>query len=470
MRKFLFDSKSVDELHPSPIVSLPDGMPFVLDDDFTPVEEINTWLRSLPQRGCHSPRTWSGYADDMVAWASFLQERGKSVFDGHEALVQAVAHYREVRLQGDPDGPYELLGPSAWNRAVAAMENFYSWAVDERRIVSKPFRYKQVRVWQGALAGETTQKNLAKARAGSPLATMRHLEVDFADMFIKVGLGGELLDGKPDLAFRGRLAARNRALGHLVRRSGLRRQEFSNLLVWEAPRSLGPFSDYVALPVPRTIAKGAHARVTWATNEALDDVRTYIDLERAIAVEGSDWMPERPLHVEEPNERSGIVNGRRVTWAKLSIQHRRRLVGPNGGSALLFVSSNGSPVEENNWRYTFASAADRCREFSPTFPDVTPHMLRHTFAMETLTALTRGALSRAERLARVTGADPLLMAILRRNDPLLVLRDLLGHKHLSTTEVYLAAQDATTVLTDAELDLLEELDLAETDELDDWAS
>ncbi|SNR39846.1 hypothetical protein [Blastococcus mobilis] len=74
--------------------------------------------------------------------------------------------------------------------------------------------------------------------------------------------------------------------------------------------------------------------------------------------------------------------------------------------------------------------------------------------METLNELTRGSLSRAERLAELSGRDPLLMAILRRKDPLLILRDLLGHSSLQTTEVYLALQDPARIITEAEMELL----------------
>lgn len=456
MQTYVYNRSHVQGLTRNPPVSIADGLPFVLDDDMRPVEDLNAWLRSLRERGSHSPRTWAGYADDVLAWAKYLRSRDQWLFDDVDRLKAAVSDYREVRLQGDIDDAFQVIGGSAWNRAVSAMENFYAWAVEARKISAAPFNYKMLRLSRSHRGSDTVKRNLARAKAGSALATLRHLDVDYADKFISAGLGGATPTGQSDDGFGGRLAIRNRAMGELVRRSGLRRQEFSNLLVWEVPQPAGPFQDYISLPVSQKIAKGARARTTWVTAAALEAVADYVSLERALQTDCSSWTPQRPLLVANPTRDGATINGRWVRWSHLSIPQRRRLVAPDGGSGLLFVRSTGAPVSEGNWRYTFRTAADRCRQFDPHFPTVTPHMLRHTFAVETLNALTRGSLSRAERLAELSGRDPLLMAILRRKDPLLILRDLLGHRSLQTTEVYLALQDPGRILTDAEMELLAE--------------
>jgi site-specific recombinase XerD len=474
VRKFLFDPTAVASLPARPHVGLRAGQPFVLDEYFQPVETLNTWLASLPTRGAHSPATWSGYADDLIAWARFLRLFDLELTDSPDALREALNKYRETRLHGAPglDSGFGPLGVAAWNRAVSAMENFYEWAVETGRVSAKPFRYRAVKVYRGSAEHRgLTQANLARARRGAPHATLRSLAGDWATMFVSVGLGGQLPDGAPDPSFRGRTAVRNQALGAFVRSSGLRRAEFANLLVWEVPAVAGPAEDHVELPVPAAIAKGSKARSTWVSNRALDLVADYVGLERDLAVSGSPWQPQEPLLVEDPNEHSGRVNGQRVKWASLSIPERRRLVGPDGGSALLFVRSNGAPVDLDAWREVFDAASARCRAFESRFPRVTPHVLRHTFAVETLRVLTLNAMRRARRLADVSGADPLLMSVLRRNDPLLIVRDMLGHQSLKTTEMYLKLQGVAGVFTDAELEMLEEDDLiAERDGLEGAAS
>jgi site-specific recombinase XerD len=458
MHKFLFDPTAVTSLPQGPGTGLLPQQPFVLDDELASVEPLNAWLASLPSRRCYSTATWSAYADDLISWARYLERHQLRLLDNVDLLEKAVGTYRQVRLAGAPDDPTVpgQVGPSAWNRALSAMENFYDWAVDEGRLGRKPFKYKT----QRAHAGDSEylrdqQVNLARARSGSGLATLRSLAGDYADLFVDVGLGGQLPDGDADLSFHGRHAARNRSVGALVRTSGLRRTEFANLLVWEVPDHPGGVDGYVRLPVPGAIAKGSRSRETIVSNYALSLIRDYVALERSLATSSSSWQPDDALMVEEPNAVSGKVNGKRVRWSMLSIAQRRRLVAPGGGSALLFVASSGSPLHEDSWRHVFDSARDRCRKFESRFPHVSPHMLRHTFALETLNFLTRNALKRADRLAKVSGADPLLMAVLRRHEPLLVTRDFLGHRSLKTTEIYLKAQGALGVLTDAELDAIE---------------
>ena len=84
----------------------------------------------------------------------------------------------------------------------------------------------------------------------------------------------------------------------------------------------------------------------------------------------------------DPDALGGRVDGRRVRWATLDLDARRRLVAPGGGSALFAVTGGGAPITD--WEYTFAAASRRCRRFAPRFPHVTPHVLRHSFAVHTL--------------------------------------------------------------------------------------
>jgi integrase len=55
------------------------------------------------------------------------------------------------------------------------------------------------------------------------------------------------------------------------------------------------------------------------------------------------------------------------------------------------------------------------------------------------------------RLLEVSGADPAWALALRSQDALLLLRDLLGHTSVSSTEIYLHSMDTARLFTDAEL-------------------
>jgi integrase len=79
---------------------------------------------------------------------------------------------------------------------------------------------------------------------------------------------------------------------------------------------------------------------------------------------------------------------------------------------------------------------------------VNPHRLRHSFAMATLEFLVAGHYRQAAQLAADAG-DGALALYLTKADPLLVLRDLLGHSSVMTTEKYLRRLDTTRIYRDA---------------------
>ena len=91
--------------------------------------------------------------------------------------------------------------------------------------------------------------------------------------------------------------------------------------------------------------------------------------------------------------------------------------------------------------------------FEPRLPQVNPHRLRHSFSMTTLERLVEGHYRQAAQLAAdiATGGGPdaALALYLTKADPLMVLRDLLGHSTAVTTEAYLRSLDTTRIYADA---------------------
>src|ERR1700757_683896 len=126
--------------------------------------------------------------------------------------------------------------------------------------------------------------------------------------------------------------------------------------------------------------------------------------------------------------------------ATLPPAERRRLVAPDGVSCLLAVKNGGGPFTA--WATVFERTSDRLRaRFEPRFPHVNPHRLRHSFSMSTLEHLVTGHYLQAARLVSAAGADQgpdaALMFYLSKADPLMVLRDLLGHSSVLVTEKYI---------------------------------
>ena len=267
------------------------------------------------------------------------------------------------------------------------------------------------------------------------------------------GCGGLAPDGSADSGYWGRELARNAAVGELALATGLRLQEFSYLLAYEIP-PLPPAPTAAPIPfaVPAGVTKGRKFRTTWISYQALATVHQYLELDRAATVAGSAWRPParwgEPLLVREPDARGARINGVRRPWEALTPAERRRLVAPGGGSCLLAVKAGGGPFTA--WATVFSRTADRIRaRFEPRFPHVHPHRLRHTFAMRTLEYLVSGHYRQAAKLITATDADAALALYLSKADPLLVLRDLLGHSSVLVTEKYLRRLDTTRIYREA---------------------
>src|SRR6266511_2205916 len=326
-------------------------------------------------------------------------------------------------------GRWPRFAASTWGQHMSILSMFYRWALAEGHAQAEPFTYKTARA---LFAGTSRQVrvNLAVRRRPKPHVTIKYLEPDFTELFVR-GLRGLAPDGTADSRYWGREVARNAAVGELALATGLRLQEFSYLLAFEIP-PLPPAPTAVPIPfaAPAGVTKGRKFRTTWISYQALAAVHHYLELDRAATVDGAAWRPParwgEPLQVSEPDSRGGRINGVRRAWDALTPPERRRLVAPGGGSCLLAVKAGGGPFTA--WATVFSRTADRIRaRFEPRFPHVHPHRLRHTFAMRTLEYLVSGHYRQAAKLITATDADAALALYLSKADPLLVLRDLLGH-------------------------------------------
>lgn len=82
-------------------------------------------------------------------------------------------------------------------------------------------------------------------------------------------------------------------------------------------------------------------------------------------------------------------------------------------------------------------------------------------AMATLKRLTQGYYAQAAQLVKDTDEDAALALYLTRTEPLLVLRDLLGHTSVLTTELYVRRLDVRRIYREAYLRAGRAADLAD---------
>jgi integrase len=456
-----FSSRGCDSWDVAYQPLIPERMPVLVDDDLLfedgpaaprPTTAMNRWLRELPASGCPAPSSWESYARVLKEWAEFLPVHGVGLFDSREQLKLALGKYAEYRAAGPTE---RRFAATTWRRHMNVLSLFYRWAMDEGHSQAEPFTYRAARAIFSGTARDV-RVNLAVRRTPKPHVTIRYLEPDFTQLFLDA-LRGLARGGGPDAGYRGRELARNSAVGELALATGLRLQEFSFLLPYEIPPLPSrPVQAPIPFPVPAGVAKGSKFRITWISYDALAAVHHYLGLERPVTVDGTDWRPPaawgEPLLVTSPDERGGRVNGVRRRWETLTPSERRRLVAPGGGTCILAAKAGGGPFTA--WASVFERASDRIRvRFEPRFPHVYPHRLRHSFAMRTLEYLVSGHFRQAARVSDATdlggGPDAALMLYLTKADPLLVLRDLLGHSSVLTTEIYLKKLDTTRIYRDA---------------------
>jgi len=228
----------------------------------------------------------------------------------------------------------------------------------------------------------------------------------------------------------------------------LRLEEASFLLVFEldALPAANASRRQTWLNLPAGLTKGERGRAILIPDGLLQRLQTYIRVERTHAVtkfkarEG--WnLVERPILVRRPTACSGnllLVDGRTVPLEVFSPDERERLVICDADStpietAVLWVTEVGQPVRPNSWEVAFARACHRCQANGLPI-DISPHQLRHTFAVHMLAMLIQRQLDGGS-LASSAGPAEGYRRIL--GDPLQQVQRLLGHASLETTSIYL---------------------------------
>ena len=255
-----------------------------------------------------------------------------------------------------------------------------------------------------------------------------------------VGLRGYDVEGMPDPLFRGRWADRNALFADLMVRTGLRLAEQASLTTFELPgvRAQGGYHRFW---LPGAVAKSGSARWVYIPSVILRELHAYIDLDRRTVVARAQAHGRYNLArgdyliLDERHVTMSDVSEGKAKLSQLTAEERRRLlvVGPNGlEPAALWLAEDGLPMSMSSWKDIFRQANDRCARYSVGLR-AHAHMLRHTFAVLTLEQLQRGHIA---ALAQLTPAQRGQYTRVF-GDPLDWVRRRLGHKSVTTTQIYL---------------------------------
>jgi site-specific recombinase XerD len=446
------------DIDPRDRPELVDGTPFILGDDGSYDLRLNRFFRECPTIGVRSANSVRAYARDLLTWIRFLAERrdGKSIWEANRQDV--IAYHRTRRLTA---GPGQIAGAS-WNRSITALEKFYGWALDEGLLAGTPFSRNLTAAPGRDVARYAHRHSRSFREPGARPQDMRFVGMDRFVAFRDVGLRGHLPDGSPDPAWRGHNGERDALFAELLTATGMRLTEASSLLPGDLPRHDDKLlGDARSCPVllPPAICKGSKGREIRVPRRLLRRIDDYIAIERVNAV--ARWRARRgwdrvrgPLYVSAWHGRSAMVGaagampGRRRLDA-MGPAERARLVVLTADNAPaepagLWLSDAGDPMRPASWEAVFLRADARCRARDLDL-HVTPHMLRHTFAVHMLSLLIRAQIG-----AGVADQDR-HGAVYRRviGDPLQKLQRLLGHSSIASTYIYLDSLEESRSLVDA---------------------
>ena len=400
--------------------------------------------------------TKRSYTTDYRLFFNFLWQRGKS---WRAAAVDDVEDFEDWRRRA-ADNP-RRVGGAKWSRELAAIHRLYRWAVSARVVVANPV-VSSIRVGRDGSEIESLDAAAHDVRSSN----VKWLTPRASARWRNVGLLGYTADDVPDPSFRGRNGDRNAAFVDLLFDSGLRVSEAGTLLDLEVPVEK-PSARYHWSRVASEVAKYHSGRPFCATTATLARIRAYQTIDRAELVQAAqrsgryDRMERmllvtkvrtaQELIVEWVDRDNGVVQQQPMDRIRKDERRRMFREGAEGLEPLsLWLGQNGLPFTPHSWEAVFSRATGRCEAvLGAGAPYCTPHMARHSFALQMLVAIQHIMDTRF-------GFDAQQRRDFEANygNPWRMVKDLLGHRSEETTRnIYLAPVRDVQIRTLLEGDL-----------------
>ncbi|MCW1824997.1 tyrosine-type recombinase/integrase [Mycobacterium senegalense] len=417
----------------SPLI-VQNGTPIIVDAEMRPLEPWCTFLRLYSQNLRRN--TVLAYARDALEFARFLDRRGVGVLDVVERDLVA---YRDDRFNCG-------ISMRSWARQLVVIRALFTYLYETGSRNSLPWI-------------KVGSRSVVTPRVPNTAMDVRAISHSQWIALRNIGFGGELPNGGLDHAFRGSCTVRNTCAAELALTTGMRLTEWSTLLDVEIRSTVGGTS-----VVLEACAKNARRRRVYVPASTVQKIELYRSTERKAVVRKAQAYLHRKLPTLAVVNEVDLAAGKLVyTWegvtrreefAQLPPTIRRRLVtlGPDDWiePQSLFVSRSGLPPSQRRWHQYFEAANERLARFEgqiATMPAaITPHDLRHTFAIVMLRSLQARA-AQFEYTRPRYGFGTISEHIV--HNPLLTLQRLLGHSSPSTTMEYLRYVDESDELIQA---------------------
>ncbi|WP_265448144.1 tyrosine-type recombinase/integrase [Flexivirga meconopsidis] len=409
--------------------ALPDGAAVFLTSDHRPHPFLHRF--AVHMAATLEPLSIRQYAYTALRFANLLEQQGVSL----DAVTEHdLAWYRRERLSAG-------LAPSSWRTEALVVRRLLDYLVATGGLPKRPW----IEVGQRSVLTAPIKAN----------ADVRHLDLAQWRAFRDIGLGGRLPSGGLDPTFRGEEASRNVAGAELAIGTGMRRTEFSTVLLPEV--ASGEF-------VIEACAKLGKPRDVCVPDRTAEYVWQYVRGHRKSLVYHQQPFYRRienDLIVgDEDDARQGFVriDRKKIDLRRLPPGVRRKLFVRNeiGLEPLaVFLGRGGLMIGTSTWNRTFRDASRRVSRFpdaAQVAGGVSPHDLRHTYAVRLMGYLVRHATDAyAQRLA--DGGDPQqTIGEAVSINPLLSVQKMLGHASPSTTAVYLRYIEDLRALVERMLD------------------
>jgi site-specific recombinase XerD len=360
-----------------------ENIPFLIDASMRPVTAVNAWLRSkADDGGSGSLDTLRTYAYEICNFFDYLETHEMEWENVHN---DTIVRYRDVQDQNPSAHTKGYLSRRTINARLLTVGRFYSYATDEGLIAANPIRYKTLKL---AIPKDADMLG--------HLGRTRETQIPSA-AYEKVGKTA--LKWRPHQEVMTWLNSiedwPDKLFAKVMYRTANRRKEMTDWRVWQLPERESDNLSRIDVPV-KIKGKGGRQRLIYLATRDFIELHDYINIYRKGALRG------RPQAHD-----------------------------------YLFVTPDGRPLKPYMVNRMFGRISKGCGLW------ITPHMLRHSFAVTALAHYKTIGLSRPDK----------------------ALQQRLGHANVATTQIYTHVTDEMRAEeAKANADLIEVLLRGEIDE------